>query len=565
MTSSHSRAPGQRHPPRRSWADRFLPGPAPIWRVALLSAVGLAAGTGRAASPAAAPLTARVVSAEAAGGATGAEHLLDSDPRSEFSFRWPNGGARIVLDLGRPVVVTGLRLTAGPSGGPQELREAAVGGRPHDIRLENQGFTRGDGGLAHHAEQAREWGTDEDGTMRPLLGRGVNLVVTPGAVTDVALPAAVARFLRVTVAAGSSESVGIGALEVLGHADHLPERHLLHWWTGDARQDLVEAAPYLADDLGVTDVWIDKLASVFPSTRPDFGFDAVAAAGGLDALRARGIRCWLAESEGVPGLVNSPADLRDERAWQTTLDRAKTVFATAKGLGFTGYVMDAEDYSLPAPDVARIEMEKHGFDHVDAWCFADEFGLDGMYYHRGRQFGRVLRDAWGPEAVMIQYYIPQAYHDYRRGNFWWLLGIHDMGVEIRLGDEHTYSAGHGELHDPAAGYPDWTTRWFTNFPEKAKAVHGAFPFVTRVYAGIHPWVTSHGSRPLYLPNYLDEQLEISGDYFEGVWLYHGGTPHAGDPRKVLDPTIMRQLEQTRNVSAERYLDVFRRQPTARGR
>gem|GEM_PF-1117607 len=551
QTSPHRTAPSV----LRSPAARALVLGAACWLAPVAS-------PGAAPAPAPEVLPARLVSATGRDATSGAENLLDGDAGTEFTFAFPNGGAEIVLDLGAPAVVTGLRVTAGPSGGPFHLDEVSVGGRRQNFEIIEEGYQKGDQNLGHHAEQGRVWGRDPDGHMRPLLGRKVNLVVTPGEVTEIGLPPSVGRLVRVRVSAGW-DKVGVAGIEVLGRPDHRMERHLLHWWGGNPQEDFVGAADYLAGELGATDVWVDKIASVFTNSRPDFGFGSLSGSGALDALKARGIRYWLVEGEGFPGLVNTPGDLRDDRLWQETMTRAREIFTEAKKLGFAGYVMDAEDYALPSAEVTEAAKKKYGFDHIDAWCFKDEFGLDGMYYLRGREFGKVVREAWGPDAVMIQYYIPQVYHDYRLGNYWWLRGMHDEGVEIRVADQQTYGAGQGELYDASKGYPDFTTRWFTNFPEKCRQVHGLLPFVTKVYPGLHPWVTSHGAIPLYLPKYLDDQLDISGDYFDGVWIYNGGTPHAGDPRKVLDPEVMKKLQENHGVTAEDYLEVFRKNPTTR--
>ena len=504
-----------------------------------------------------------LVSATAQDATSGTQNLLDGDAKTEFTFAFPNGGAEIVLDLGAPAVVSGLRLTAGPSGGPFHLDEVSVGGRRQNFEIIEKGYKKGDQNLGHHAEQGRVWGANADGHMRPLLGRKVNLVVKPGEVSEISLPPSVARLVRVRVSASYQDKVGVAGIEVLGRPEHRMERHLLHWWAGNAQEDFVDAADYLAGDLGATDVWIDKIASAFTSTRPDFGFGSLTESGALDALKAKDIRYWLVEGEGFAGMVNSPEDLRNDLMWQTTLRRAREIFTEAKKLGFSGYVMDAEDYALPSAEVTEAAKKKYGFDHIDAWCFKDEFGPDGMYYLRGREFGRVVHEVWGPDAVMIQYYIPQVYHDYRLGNYWWLRGMYDEGVEIRVADQQTYGAGKGELYDASKGYADWTTRWFTNFPEKCRQVHELLPFVTKVYPGLHPWVTSHGAIPLYLPQYLDDQLDISGDYFDAVWIYNGGTPHGGDPRKVLDPEVMKKLQETHGVTAEDYIKVFRKHPTTR--
>ena len=65
--------------------------------------------------------------------------------------------------------------------------------------------------------------------------------------------------------------------------------------------------------------------------------------------------------------------------------------------------------------------------------------------------------------------------------------------------------------------------------------------------------------PNYLPKYLDEQLSITENAAFGCWIYHGGTKHAGDPRKVLS----RDFLTKHHLSDKDYLEVFRRHPSMR--
>ena len=95
---------------------------------------------------------AKVVSAEArSGNLSHPEYLVDGKAETEFTFEWANGGASVVLDLGRPWVVESVRVTNGHANQVVWLREVAVGGDPKHLR--------------------------------PLLGRDVNLPVIGAAET----------------------------------------------------------------------------------------------------------------------------------------------------------------------------------------------------------------------------------------------------------------------------------------------------------------------------------------------------------------------------------------------
>jgi hypothetical protein len=496
-------------------------------RPAIAQSTRDAANGGDATSKAATvPLKAKFVSASSRDAYQNPEAVLDGDPATEFTFVWGNGGAEIVLDLGGPRVVESLDITSGPTGGPFYLSEVNVGPTP-------------------------------DSLSRELLHRGVNLVVVPGKRTNIQFVPAVTRYLRLFFSGGGK--VGIGEIAIHGRP-HRPERHLCHWWSGDVKTDFLDAMDYLDRDLQATDVWIDKIASAFPGTRPNYGFEILDQGGAFRELRKRGINYWLIDEEGFGGLVNGPDDLRDDAKWETTLRRAREIYSRAKELGFRGLAMDAEDYVLPS-DAAVQEKYLKVADHVDCWTFNDEFGYSGYYYQRGLQFGRVIKDVW--DCPVLQYYEARMYAGKpgcRDGNYWWLKGIHDAGLEIWIGPERTYGRGNKELYEPEVGYAEFVTRSFIDLAAFIPQVHQAYPFAARVLPGFHPWISDFGGGvPNYLPKYLDEQLSITENAAFGCWIYHGSTRHAGDPRRVLNKDFLKKHQLT----ADDYLEVFRRHSTGR--
>jgi hypothetical protein len=470
-----------------------------------------------------APVGVRVVSAEArSGNLSHPEYLVDGKLDTEFTFEWANGGASVVLDLGRPWVVEAVRVTNGHANQVVWLREVAVGADPKHLR--------------------------------PLLGRDVNLPVIGVAETAVLpLPPAACRYAKLTFAGGGPTGA-VSEATLLGH-ENRPERHLL-CWASDIKRDFLDKMDYLDHDLGVTDVWLDAVASAFTQTSYGAGFDAWVRSGALAEFKRRGIRYWLGEHEAFTTMVNDPEDLRDDLKWETTLRLARVIYGRAKELGFRGIVMDAEDYT----GVSEAAKAKYASvaDFVDAWCFADEFGFAGQYYQRGLQYGRVVKAAWG--GPVMQLYEARIYagkDDCRAGNYWWLKGIHDAGCEIWIATEKTYGAGKGEV---VTEYPEFARRWFVDMAEYMPQVYRAYPFAARVLPGFAPWVSRIG-KPNYLPKYLDEQISQAENCAQGYWIYNEGNPKAGDPRDVLDKAFLRGL----GVTAEDYLAVFARHRTERGR
>ena len=457
----------------------------------------------------------RIISVEAPGGGVShPEYALDGDPGTAFSFAWGNGGAALLLDLGGPMLLTEVRVTTAETDRLVWLREVSVG-------------------------------ADEE-HLRPLLGRPVNLPMRRGAdVLSVPLPEAVGRFAKVEFV-GGGERGAIAEVELVG-TDNAPERHLMCWAT-DIQRDFLEKLDYLEKDLCATDLWLDYVETAFPQTNHNSGFQPWLDAGAFEEFRKRGVRYWLSEHEAFTHLVNRPEDLRDERKWQTTLGQMRRIYARAKELGFRGIVYDAEDYG----GVSAEAEERYAdvADHVDAWCFADEFGLGGMYYHRGRQVGEVIAEAHG--GPLLQVYEARMYAgkgDCRAGNTWWLKGIHDAGVEVWIATEKTYGAGEGEIEHEG---PDHVRRWFVDPAEHVVDAHEAYPFATRILPGFHPWNTRLG-KPNYLPKYLAEQLSVAEGCASGHWIYNEGNARAGDPREVLDGEFCKGA----GVSAEEYLEVLR--------
>ncbi len=473
---------------------------------------------------------AKVVSAQAKSGSlAGAENILDGDSQTSFTFQWGNGGASVLIDLGRPCVLESAVVTNGLSNPLVWLDEISVG-------------------------------PDKE-HMRKLLGRPINLAERrpgtrpPAATTEIPLPSSVARYVRVSFRGGGAQGE-IAEVALFGRKN-FPERHLMFWW-GDLQQDVLDKMDYLDQELGVTDLWLDYVASAFPQSSHNSGFDMWVESGALDEFRNRGIRYWLGEHEAFCQMVSCPEDLKDDRKWETLFRQMRHIYTQARNLGFRGLVLDAEDYN----GVSQAAWDKYidGADHVNAWCFADQFGYAGLYYQRGLQYGRALERVW--DCPVIQVYEARMYagkDDCQAGNYWWLKGIHDAGIEIWIATGKTYGAGENEISREHVSL-DHLRRWFVWLPEFIGTVYQAYPFAARVLPGFHPWNTRLQA-PNYLPKYLDEQLNMAGNCAQGYWIYTEGVREGADPREVLKPEILQRYE----ITAEDYLDIFRAHPTSRNR
>jgi len=453
-------------------------------------------------------------------------HVCDGDAATETMFvhdpNLPGDIATVLtLDLKQPFVLEGLTVVNGQSKPVRWIEEIEVSG---------------------------------DGeTFRPLLGRRVNLPMWRGGDrTNIPLGDAVGRYMRVHV--GGVKQGALSELIPSGYPNY-PERHVM-CWSGDLERDYLAKLDYFEHELRATDLWLDFAETAFPQTNTNSGLELWADSGALDALARRGIRYWLGEHEAFTFMVNSPEDLRDEQRWLTTVQEMRRIYARARQLGFRGIVYDAEDYD-GVPEEVR-EKYTDVADHVCAWTFNDEFGLSGMYYHRGRQAGEAMRGVW-PGVVLMQVYEARMYAGIpgcSDGNYWWLKGIHDAGVEIWIATEKSYGAGENEMAAPDV--PSHLVRWFVDPSSFVKDVHKAYPFAARVLPGYHPWNT-RTRKPNYLPKYLDEQLEKTRGVARGCWIYCEGNAQGGDPREVLERTVCQKYA----VTPEDYLAAFQRHQTSR--
>jgi hypothetical protein len=454
------------------------------------------------------------------------EAVVDGDPATECTLTRNPGLAgdidvRFVIDLGAPCVIQSLHVANGQSKPFRWVKEIEVG---------------------------------SDGKhYRKLLGRSINLPMwRRGDSMEIAVPPAVGRYVAVSF--GGVREGAVSEIEVLGRPNK-PERHLL-CWSGSIQNDYLDKLDYLEKELGATDLWLDSVETAFPQTVTNGGFQTWIDSGAFDRFKERGLRYWLCEHEAFCFMVNRPEDLHDDLRWQTTLRETRRVYAKARELGFRGVVWDAEDYDGVAAEAK--ERYKDKADHVAAWTFTDEFGYSGAYYQRGRQVGKAMREVW-PDGVLLQLYEARMYDGIpgcRDGNYWWLKGIHEEGVEIWIATEKTYGAGKGEMHTPE-NLPH-LTRWFVRLPKFVPAVFEEYPFAARVLPGFHPW-NSRTKAPNYLPKYLDEQLTLAEGLVQGYWIYCEGNPGAGDPRDVLDREVCAKY----GVEPEEYLEVFQKHATSR--
>jgi hypothetical protein len=438
-----------------------------------------------------------------------------------FLIKGENAAARLMLDLGKSSEVYALRITTPPGNHQTFLTEVSIGSNPT--------------------------------TTRRLLGRSTNLPSwKEGGTVDVTLPAdTVGRYLALDFTAGYTDGA-VSKVELIGRKN-IPERHLLYW-AGDLDRDYRGKMDYLANDLGITDIWLDFIETAFPQTNNNASIDTLVESGVLTEFKKRGIRYWLGEHEFFCSLVNSPEQLRDEVRWMTTIRNARAVYSKAKAAGFHGLKMDAEDYDEVPADVK--EKYKGDTDHVTGWSFKEEFGYTGLYYRRGLEYGRMLKEVW--DCPVIQLYEARIYadkNDSRAGNYWWLKGMHDAGVsDISIAVEKSYGAGNNEIaKDPTCG--EHLYRWFIRLPELCDAVQKAYPFARRVIPFFHPWNTRTGA-PMYLPKYLQEQLVDATNITTAFGLYLEGNTSGGDPRDVLKADKLAPY----GITADDYLDVLKQSP-----
>ena len=449
------------------------------------------------------------------------EHAIDSDAKTAFSFELPNADVWMIVDLGDAYAIDAIRVTNGQKNMVIWLDEV--------------------------------WVSPDKEHFRPVLGRRINLPTWRAGDTEmVPLVPSVARYVKIAFRGGGSQGeISEIAFEA---RKNYPERHLM-CWAGDIERDYLRKLDYLANDLGATDLWLDYIATAFPQTNNNSGFEIWEQTGALKAFKKRGLRYWLSEHEAFTTMIGTPDALRDDLAWETTLRQMRKIYAKAYSLGFRGLVYDAEDYTH-VPDAIKQQYADFA-DHVTPFSFFEEFGYGGYYYQRGLQVGRVIKES--KLGTLIQVYEARMYAGKpgcRDGNYWWLKGIHDAGVEIWVATEKTYGAGNREI--PPIDSPEHLHYWFVRLPQFMIEAHEAFPFAARILPGFHPWNT-RTKAPNYLPRYFDEQLSLARNCTEAYWIYTEGTSNAGDPRDVLS----REICTEHGVTPEQYLEVLSRHPTSR--
>jgi hypothetical protein len=450
------------------------------------------------------------------------EALASKESDGAMVLKGENASAVLVLDLGEPSEVRSVRIKTPGGSYHTFLREISLGSNPHNLRA--------------------------------LLGRSVNLPSwKEGGVLEVPLPGdSVGKFLAIELSGGYNDGA-VSKLEVIGRKN-IPERHLL-FWAGDLDRDYKQKIDFMVDDLGITDIWLDYIETAFPQTNSNASIDTVVTSGVLETFKKRGVRYWLGEHEFFCELVNTPEDLKDDLKWATTLRQARLVYAKAKAAGFHGLQFDAEDYATPGAEMEARYKEFTG--HVTGWSFKEEFGYDGLYYRRGLEFGRMLKEVW--DCPVIQLYEARLYadkNDARAGNYWWLKGMFDAGVtDISIATEKSYGAGNNEIaKDPTCG--EHLYRWFIRLPDLLADARKAYPFARRFIPLFHPWNTRTGT-PMYLPKYLEEQISDATKVTTAFGFYFEGNTSAGDPRDVLKPENL----EAYGLTPESYLEILRTRPS----
>jgi hypothetical protein len=179
-----------------------------------------------------------------------------------FLITGENAAARLMLDLGNSSEVHAVRITTPPGNHHTFLTEVSIGSNPT--------------------------------TTRRLLGRSTNLPSwKEGGTVDVTLPAdTVGRYLALDFTTGYTGGA-VSKVALIGRKN-IPERHLLYW-AGDLDRDYRVKMDYLANDLGITDIWLDFIETAFPQTNNNASIDTLVESGVLTEFKKRGIRYWLGE------------------------------------------------------------------------------------------------------------------------------------------------------------------------------------------------------------------------------------------------------------------------------
>lgn len=334
--------------------------------------------------------------------------------------------------------------------------------------------------------------------------------------------------------------------------DNATERKVdVHLFGGDISDGAPLAVWYRS--IGITNVWLYTLKGAFPQDQKAETQRTVAELKKgrvLEAYRSNQIRYWWFERP-VPdylyatagGSSVTPRDIWDDSAetnaiWDEICRKVAEIYPGVREAKFEGLVYDNEAYY-------SFKGDESGKDKPWVWGgHTEEYGVEGNYYRRGRQVGEAIQRAW-PGARVIHVYA----FGYE-GERWWYQGFKDAGLDVYLGDEHTYGAGPKEGDEPY--YKCW---WLG---KKTKACcdwkRGKFPFVAdnqHVMAGLFP-IDFGAKKPNYAARFFREQLEsAANDDPSGpipVWIW---------PQGAFTPESWQSVEYDAGESAEDYLSALR--------
>ena len=140
-------------------------------------------------------------------------------------------------------------------------------------------------------------------------------------------------------------------------------------------------------------------------------------------------------------------------------------------------------------------------------------------------------------------------NDALQGNYWWLKGINDAGVDVVIAPEKSYGAGNNEIVSSESPHLHY---WFINTAELVNWVYNEYPFIKGVIPGFHPWNVRLGV-PMYKPEYLKEQINNATSLTTAFWIYTEGNVKNGDPRLTLN----REKCKKYGVIPEDYIDILK--------
>ncbi|MBI2299932.1 MAG: hypothetical protein HYU66_13490 [Armatimonadetes bacterium] len=340
----------------------------------------------------------------------------------------------------------------------------------------------------------------------------------------------------------------IAASSLLAPAHRRVEVHL---FGGD-----LTAGAALADwyhRIGITDVWLYPLQGAFPQDqRPETQKSAadITNEGTLAAYQQHRIRCWWferpvpdilyehARQPGRPEVHLWDSSPETEALWADLCRRIAAIYPGVREAGFAGLVYDNESYY-------SYQGDESGKTKPWVWGgHAEQVGPDGNYYRRGLQVGRAIHAVW-PGAEVVQVYA----FGYP-GERWWYQGFQDAGLRLRLGPEHTYGAGPGDLGG------EWYQSWWQGRDTKATCdwKRTQFPFVgsnQQVIAGLFP-IDFGAKKPNYRAVHFREQLASAADGDPAgpiaVWLW---------PQGPFTPESWQAIAYAPGETAEDYLSALR--------